>query len=156
MSSDGLAAVVLVGAPGVGKTRLAREVLSGAARRGHPTAWAQATRSARPIPFGALAHLLPPNLSGSGRNNLLRQAGEALTVSAGESALVLGVDDAHQLDDSSAALLRHLVDGRVCFVVVTIRSNELAPDAILSLCNDDDSPPPGSRSGRCPETRWTT
>jgi hypothetical protein len=44
--------VVIVGAPGVGKTRLAREVITRAATAGDRTHWIVGTESARPPPLG--------------------------------------------------------------------------------------------------------
>ena len=55
---DGPAGVVLVGAAGVGKTRLAREALAAAEQRGALTRWAVATASARALPLGAFAATL--------------------------------------------------------------------------------------------------
>jgi predicted ATPase len=50
--------VVIAGAAGVGKTRLAREVLARAAAAGDRTNWIAGTESARPLPLGAFAALL--------------------------------------------------------------------------------------------------
>ncbi len=49
---------------------------------------------------------------------------------------MLGVDDAHVLDAASAALVRHLTETGTCFLVVTVRSNEPTPDAVVSLWKD--------------------
>jgi AAA ATPase domain len=46
--------LLLAGAPGVGKTRLAREALAAAAASGCETNWAVASRAVAAIPFGAL------------------------------------------------------------------------------------------------------
>lgn len=48
--------LVVAGAAGVGKTRLASEALREAEDQGYAAAWAVATRAAASIPFGALAH----------------------------------------------------------------------------------------------------
>src|SRR5262245_8944833 len=73
-------AMVLVGAAGVGKTRLAQEIAAMAEASGVPATWASATGSASSIPFGALAHLLPAELPrGAGPQNLLRVIADALT-----------------------------------------------------------------------------
>src|SRR6185312_7726188 len=45
--------VVICGAAGVGKTRLAREVLARAQAAGERTNWITGTESARPLPLGA-------------------------------------------------------------------------------------------------------
>ena len=136
MARSGGAGVVLAGAAGVGKTRLARCFLERAAAAGCVTAWVQATRSAGAVPFGAFAHLLPAELGTAGPVNLLGVAGQAVAVRAGDGRLVLGVDDAHLLDASSAALVRYLATSAVCFVVVTVRNREPVPDAIVSLWKD--------------------
>ena len=43
------------------------------------------------------------------------------------------VDDAHLLDDGSAALVLHLATTRRVTVVATVRSGEPCPDAVVSL-----------------------
>src|SRR4051794_3586871 len=53
MSKDDEAGIVVAGAAGVGKSRLAREFLDRVSVAGRSTAWVQATGSARGIPFGA-------------------------------------------------------------------------------------------------------
>jgi AAA ATPase domain len=129
--------VALVGAPGVGKTRLAGEVLERARRRGGATAWVQATRSAGSIPFGAFAHLLPADLGGSGPVNMIRIARDAVLRRQPEvGPLVLGVDDAHLLDAASSTLLHRLGQSEGCFVVLTVRSREPVPDAVVNLWKD--------------------
>jgi len=49
---------------------------------------------------------------------------------------VLGVDDAHLLDDASAALVYHLVVTGVAFVVATLRTGEPAPEPVTALWKD--------------------
>jgi hypothetical protein len=63
---DGPVGVVLAGAAGVGKTRLAREALVVAAQRGALTRWAVATASARALPLGAFAATPGSDRPGSG------------------------------------------------------------------------------------------
>ena len=129
--------VVLAGEAGVGKTRLAREVLVAARARGLVTRWAVATQAASAIPLGALAQLLP--VLGEGVPNqaqLLRRAAATLEQQAGSGRLVLGVDDAHLLDDTSAALLHQLAATSAVFVLATLRSGEPVPDPILALWKD--------------------
>src|SRR4051812_25002923 len=55
--------VLVCGDPGVGKTRLAREVVDVLRDDGAVVQWASATRAAASVPFGALAHVLPDDLS---------------------------------------------------------------------------------------------
>ncbi|MGC1731594.1 MAG: AAA family ATPase [Pseudonocardiaceae bacterium] len=128
--------LLLAGAPGVGKTRLAREALAGAGAQGCFTGWAAASRAVAAIPFGAMAHLLPAAGDGSTHLQVLQRAGEWLTSQAGGRRVVLGVDDAHLLDDASAALVYHLVITGVAFVVATLRSGEPAPEPVTALWKD--------------------
>ncbi len=136
LQRPGSGGVVVAGAVGVGKTRLARELLQRVAAMGRSTAWVQATSSASAVPFGAFAHLLPNQLSGAGPVNPLRAAGDAIVARSASDPLVLGLDDAHLLDDSSAALTLHLAVSGACFIVATVRSHQPTPDAIHSLWKD--------------------
>jgi DNA-binding CsgD family transcriptional regulator/tetratricopeptide (TPR) repeat protein len=129
--------VVLAGMAGVGKTRLASEALAQARRAGRETAWVVATRAAASIPFGAVSHLLPAaERFDAQRWEALRWAADELARRAGPDRLVLGVDDAHLLDDASAALVHQLVTRSLAVVVATVRSGERAPDSIVALWKD--------------------
>lgn len=133
-------AVVLGGAAGVGKTRLARE----AGERLADTGWAveivSATPSSAPLPFGAFARLLPPLVSSQAPASLaaqtIRETVAHLTARARTEKLLLVVDDAHLLDTFSAILVHHLaIEGSVR-QLLTIRSGEPVPDPIPSLWKD--------------------
>ncbi|HEY3556554.1 MAG TPA: LuxR C-terminal-related transcriptional regulator [Kribbella sp.] len=130
----GARGVVLAGAPGVGKTRLAREALARADGNGRPTSWVAATASSRHLPLGALA-LLVGDVGGDPRW-MLQRAADALLAVAADNQPVLVVDDAHLLDDLSASLVQQLVVQRKASVVVTVRSGEPAPHAVESLWKD--------------------
>ena len=136
-----MSGVVLAGPAGVGKTRVALECLRVARQKGLATDRVTATRSAAMLPLGAFAPLLPtPAVSADGgfehRADLLRRSAAALEERAGGHPLLLLVDDAHLLDDVSAALIHQLVDTRSAFVLATIRSGEPAPDPVMSLWKD--------------------
>src|SRR5258708_36449580 len=60
--AGGRPGVVLAGASGVGKTRLAREALALAEAAGSATMWVVATRAGASIPPGSFAHLVPEPL----------------------------------------------------------------------------------------------
>jgi DNA-binding CsgD family transcriptional regulator len=130
--------VVLAGAAGVGKTRLARETSALAGRRGGPTHWVAATASARSIPLGAFE--LAADTLGSDPTQVLNRALTALRARAGTRALLIAVDDAHLLDELSAALLLQVVLRGIATVVVTLRTGEPAPDAVTALWKDGHLP----------------
>ncbi len=127
--------VVLAGAAGVGKTRLAREALAASQRRGAATRWVAATASARELPLAAFVPVTGD--LGGVPADLLRQAAEGLArVARDMGGLVIGVDDAHHLDDLSSSLLHQLVLRNAAAVVVTVRTGQPAPDAVTALWKD--------------------
>jgi DNA-binding NarL/FixJ family response regulator len=131
-------AFVLAGAAGVGKTRLASEASRTAAGLGFTTAQAVGSRAAASIPFGPFAPLLsvndpaPADLLG-----LLQKASDAIAQRAGpDRRLLLLVDNAHLLDDGSAALVHQLVNTASCSVVASVRTPGSAPDPVTALWTD--------------------
>ena len=135
LAEDEAGGVVVVGPPGVGKTRLAHEAAAHADASGCTVEWVRATRSAASIPLGAFAPLLPAVDFPKGVE-LLARARAALAARAGKRRLVLCVDDAQLLDDASAALVHQLAAAAEAFVVVTVRSGA-APDALRALWKDE-------------------
>lgn len=126
--SDGCG-IVLTGEPGVGKTTLARHAIGELDLRAR---WVAGTQSARSIPLGVFAHLVGPSTS-SDPISYLSAARESLL---GDGHPVIGVDDAHLLDELSATLLHQLAIDRAVRIVATVRSGESVPDAITSLWKD--------------------
>jgi DNA-binding CsgD family transcriptional regulator len=125
--------IVLSGAAGVGKTRLAHEAVIGSRSREHPR-WIAGTASARGVPLGAFADIA----SDFGPDPLrrVREVIEALLGASPNGDMVIGVDDAHLLDDLSAFTVHQLVTRRLATVVLTIRSGESAPDAVTAIWKD--------------------
>jgi DNA-binding CsgD family transcriptional regulator len=129
--------VVLAGRAGVGKSRLGQEAANLCERAGFAVARVSATRASMDIPFGAFAPLLPLGETQRGavddRASLLRRCAEALYDRAGGKPLVLGVDDAHQLDDMSATLVHQMAESVGAIVLATVRSGEMAPEPVVAL-----------------------
>ncbi|MFF7981575.1 LuxR C-terminal-related transcriptional regulator [Streptomyces sp. NPDC007901] len=115
-SVAGRQGVVVTGPAGSGKTRLITEAV-----RGTDCARVTGTPATSTLPFAAFAHLLPDGVSLPG----------ALRHLSGVRLLV--VDDAHLLDEASAALVHQLaVHGRTRLLVTAADPAPL-PDAISRL-----------------------
>ena len=129
VDQPGVCGIVLIGDAGVGKTMLARLVTQALPTR---VQWVVGTESARSIPLGVFAHLVG---SATSRDPVAFLAAARETIIA-EGRSVIGVDDAHLLDQLSATLLHQLaLDGTVR-IVATVRTGESVPDAITSLWKD--------------------
>lgn len=137
LASTDVRGVVLSGAPGVGKTRLAAELVAHAGEQGWATEWTCGTRSMAGVPFGAFAHLVPTLEAARGPLAVMVRASGELRRRRGERALVLGVDDAHLLDEASAGLMHLLAASAEAFVVATVRRGEPAPGSVRALWKDD-------------------
>ncbi|KWX19837.1 LuxR family transcriptional regulator [Mycolicibacterium wolinskyi] len=129
LSSEDSCGVVLVGAAGVGKTTLARTVTSSLRKKVH---WAACTESSRSIPLGAFAHWVRPSAS----RDPIALIGSARESLVADGDPVVGIDDAHLLDQLSATLLHQIAVERAGHVVATVRSGEPVPDAVTSLWKD--------------------
>ncbi|WKG02743.1 LuxR family transcriptional regulator [Mycolicibacterium sp. HK-90] len=132
--NDRALGIVLSGSAGVGKTRLAREAVEACSPRRAHRHWIVGTASARSVPLGAFADIA----SDFGPDPLrrVREVIDGLIGPAGDAAVVVGVDDAHLLDDLSAFAIHQLVTRQLASVILTIRSGEAAPDAITAIWKD--------------------
>jgi DNA-binding CsgD family transcriptional regulator len=130
--------VVVAGQAGVGKTRLIHEVLM--ATHDHHLEWIAASESVRPLPFGALAQLLPGNLHDVDQVDLLTVLGRHLQRRAEGRPIVLAVDDVHLLDGLSAGFVDYVAVRGLATVLLTLRSGCPVPDALGRLCRDGDIP----------------
>lgn len=140
LADPDLNGVVVSGAPGMGKTRLAREMLAVAESDGCATKWVLATRATSDVPLAALAPFLPADLPDEDANlGMFRVMAGALTAGT-EPRLVVGVDDAHFLDPMGAAFILHLALTGTAFVIATVRSGEPAPDSVPALWKEGLAP----------------
>ncbi|MEU2105659.1 LuxR C-terminal-related transcriptional regulator [Nocardia sp. NPDC019255] len=121
--------VVLTGDAGVGKTTLARHATSAI---GGNVRWVAGTESARSIPLGVFAHMVGV-YTAHDPVTFMSAAREALLA---DGDTMIGVDDAHLLDQLSATLLLQLAIDKAAHIVVTVRSGVPVPDAVTSLWKD--------------------
>ncbi|MGW2486341.1 LuxR family transcriptional regulator AbsR2 [Streptomyces sp. NPDC001606] len=115
-TAAGRPGIVVTGPAGRGKTRLIREAV-----RGLDHALVTGTPQARHLPFAAFAHLLPDPVSPH----------RAVQILSGVRLLV--VDDAHLLDEASAALVHQLAAHGRTRLVVTATDGVPAPSAVSRL-----------------------
>ncbi|MDT5371602.1 MAG: hypothetical protein QOC62_6033, partial [Mycobacterium sp.] len=122
LSASDISGIVVCGAAGVGKSRIGREALTSAASRGCETRWAIGTPSARAVPLGAFATWAGSDVTDP--LQLVRGVIESLTSAPRGTTVVVGVDDAHLLDDLSTFVLHQIVQRRATKVLLTIRDGE--------------------------------
>ncbi|MFJ5779214.1 LuxR C-terminal-related transcriptional regulator [Streptomyces sp. NPDC093094] len=108
--------IVVTGPAGCGKTRLVDEAV-----RGTQCVRAAGSPGSRDTPFAAFAHLLPESVT-------LHRAVHLLS-----GARLLVVDDAHLLDDASAALVHQLAVHTRTRLIVVVTDGAPAPGAIQRL-----------------------
>lgn len=131
ISDPGTSGMVISGAAGVGKSRVAREALDAAASKGCDVRWAVGTSSGRGVPLGALASWA--GLAGSDSLQLVCGVIASLTAASPATTVIVGVDDVHLLDDLSTFVLHQIVQRGVAKVVLTLRDDEPIPDGIQEL-----------------------
>ena len=133
-TGDRARGIVLSGSAGVGKTRLAREAVAGCGPHSTRRHWIVGTASSRSVPLGAFVDIA----SDFGPDPLrrVREVIDGLIGDARHGEVIVGVDDAHLLDDLSAFTVHQLVTRRLATVILTIRSGESPPDAITAIWKD--------------------
>lgn len=121
----------MCGAAGVGKSRVAREALAAATSQGYVARWVVGTTVGRLLPFGALSSWAAP--AGVGNLQLVRAVIEELTAAPHGAPVVVGVDDAHLLDDLSTFVLQQIAQCAAAKLVLTARNGEPVPAATQEL-----------------------
>ena len=128
--------MVIVGAAGVGKTRLAKEVLARAAAAGHRTNWIVGTESARASSAGGVydIRLVAPCPTYC---RMCEGLVNSFVAQQRQGRVLIGIDDAHLLDGLSAHVVHQLAQARGVRMVVTVRAGSDEPDAVTALWKDD-------------------
>ena len=131
ISASDVSGIVVYGAAGVGKSRIAREALSAAESHGCEGRLAVGTSSARAIPLGVLSAWAPSGVTDTVQ--LLRGVIELLTAASSDAAVVVGVDDVHLLDDLSIFVVHQIVQRGAAKVILTVRDGEPIPAAVQEI-----------------------
>ena len=125
---------------GVGKSRLAREALVEAERDGWSTYEVRASSGLAGVPLGPLRRDIA---SSDGSGDAPRDVEELAALIEREllskrsaRGLALFVDDAHDLDASSAGLIHQLVSTGAILAVCTTRATDRPPQSITDLWKD--------------------
>ncbi|WFE47743.1 LuxR family transcriptional regulator [Verrucosispora sp. WMMD1129] len=128
-------AVIVTGAPGVGKTRLAEEALRVLAGRGWRCLRGYAVAAGRDIPLAALSGIVPamPPIDADGPAGLLAGVVTALNSLAETGRIVVFVDDVHQLDNVSAVALHQAVRAGSLALLATLPTGAEVPETIGAL-----------------------
>ncbi|HHC07328.1 MAG TPA: hypothetical protein ENK55_01230 [Actinobacteria bacterium] len=128
--------ILLVGAAGVGKTKLARALVDDLAARGHAVEWIRTSPGAGAVPFAPFAHLLPAELPETpwGVFRRILAALEERRSAAGPP--ILGIDDVPHLDEISAALVHHAATRGIAVPVLTARDLDPLPEPIDRLWSE--------------------
>jgi tetratricopeptide (TPR) repeat protein len=131
ISASDVAGVLICGASGVGKSRIAREALTAAASEGCDTRWTVGTSSAQAIPLGAFTAWAPSGVTDTVQ--LLRGVVESLTGASSSADVIVGVDDVHLLDDLSTFVLHQIVQRSAAKVILTLRDGAPIPPAVQEI-----------------------
>lgn len=122
--------IAILGPSGVGKSRLLHELVDWAEQSGMAVIRAVASESTRSIPFAPFVELLPEDPT-EDRLTMLGRARRALDEATTQRGLLIAVDDAHHLDQTSLAFLVGAVELGGALVAMTARSGmTMAPDLV--------------------------
>ncbi|MGV0873600.1 helix-turn-helix transcriptional regulator [Mycolicibacterium sp. XJ879] len=131
ISAPDACGVLICGAQGAGKTRIAREALSTLPPTVYETRWTAGAASARSIPLGAFTAWATRDVTDTFA--LLHGVIDSLTATSTTATVVLGVDDVYLLDDLSTFVLHQIVVRGAAKVILTVRDGEPIPPAIQQI-----------------------
>ena len=142
--SSGRCGAFVSGRAGLGKTRLLDELATRARSDEVKVVAVSALESLRDIPLGAVVAVLgTDNAGGAGgsdpgaRLNALAEAFDLLAAGRDRETLVLVIDDAHHLDDTTAALAHQMAQSKRAFVVFGATESATLPAALDALGRGD-------------------
>jgi ATP/maltotriose-dependent transcriptional regulator MalT len=127
-------ATILIGPAGIGKTSLFRQSLKHDSVAGLPVRHVVASASAQRFSFGAFAGLV--TMESGTIDPVAVMSMTIAELRRLKTRTLLVADDAHVLDDQSAALLHHVVVEDAATVFATVRSGTTPPDAVRRLITD--------------------
>jgi len=131
ISAPDVSGIVVCGAAGVGKSRIAREALSAAVSRGCEGRWAVGTSSARTLPLGAFTTWAESGVTDTVQ--LVRGVIESLTSAPAGTTVVVVVDDVHRLDDLSTFVVQQIAQRGAAKLVLTVRDGDPIPTAVQEI-----------------------
>ncbi len=130
--ASGSSGVVVLGSPGVGKTRLCTEFVRQQSDAGHPAIRLSATTSGREIPLGCMARLVSSGDRASAsslvQGDLVHATvGALIAMTAQPQRLIISIDDVHLADPATITVLEQVVRASDAFLIATERSHEADP-----------------------------
>lgn len=134
LSDEAVPGVLLAGAAGTGKTRLANETRALAASKGLPTFFLAATRATTAVPLAVFAPL-DTAVPGATRNErILLDA--LLSLGRGPEKPVVAIDNVDLLDRPSMAVVHAAAGSGAIKLVGTLRTDENATTDVVALWRD--------------------
>ncbi len=126
---------IVIGPPGVGKTRLAREALNEASLEGWSTLSVQGVAGMSGVPLGPFrtAFRIPKP---EGPEELTESVLHELQAARSSAGLFVVVDDCHYLDDASIALLHQSMATGSMTTLMTIRTGETPQPSLTDIWKD--------------------
>lgn len=127
---DDCRGVLVVGEPGVGKTRLSEEAATAAEALGWIVHHVTPSVTAQSIPLGAFSGWSGGELENP--HDAAHRVVTAITHAGAGSRILVTIDDAHLLDNLSAFVVHRLLQVPRIKVLITVRSNAHIPDAVIT------------------------
>ena len=133
-------AAVLLRAPlGGGKSRVLDEIANAAGSKGQPVHRVLTTSASVSVPFGAVAHLLPPGArEASDPVSLIGALRDVLAARDGRRGVIV-IDDATSLDLATAGVLASLCGSGEIDLVAAARADAALPGPLLDVLFGDRS-----------------